>query len=143
MARRRKKSFLSSVLKTLPPPVAWILESPVRLTAAVLILGGLISAGIVSVQWIDGRPRLQVNQEKVEEIKQKGKAWAEKQAAEQEQSPAMAPPAGPVPPASPVLLGRNNQEPPESASEPSPQRPRPGLEFVRRLREAREARKRE
>ena len=42
---------------------------------AVLVLGVLVSCGIVTIQWQGSRPTLQVNNEKVQEYRDETEGW--------------------------------------------------------------------
>lgn len=81
MIRRRRPTISRTVFnaakKTLPPPVQFALGSPFRFFLAVLILGLLISYGVVTVTWQEGRPQLQVDQQRAAELKQDTAEWVE------------------------------------------------------------------
>ena len=75
MARSRKKSttqhLLSVATAGLPAPVGQLVSSRFGPPLILLLLGGgLLGTGIVSVQWTDGRPSVAVDRERASEVKQ-------------------------------------------------------------------------
>jgi endonuclease/exonuclease/phosphatase family metal-dependent hydrolase len=75
MARSRKKSATQQLLSVatagLPAPVGQLVSSRFGPPLILLLLGGgLLGTGIVSVQWTDGRPSVAVDRERASEVKQ-------------------------------------------------------------------------
>lgn len=86
MARSRKKSMTARVLREatrgLPAPIQFAAASPLRLAVSTGVLATLVSYGVVNVNWDSGRPQLEVNQEKADELRERTQQWVEKQRGE-------------------------------------------------------------
>lgn len=83
MARRRSKSLTGRVFReatrTLPGPIQFALATPFRAFVTLCILGAAMSYGLVTVQWQNGRPNIQVDQQRAAELKEKGIDWVQQQ----------------------------------------------------------------
>jgi endonuclease/exonuclease/phosphatase family metal-dependent hydrolase len=75
MARSRKKSasqgLIHVVTAGLPPPVRDLLRSRLGMPMLlVLLAGGLVGSGILTVQWTNGKPSVAIDRERAAEVKQ-------------------------------------------------------------------------
>lgn len=60
----------------------YAVATPTRAFITVAVMGALMSFGVVSVQWQDGRPKIAVDEKKAAEIKSKGVDWIQEKEAE-------------------------------------------------------------
>lgn len=83
MARRRKKSLTNRVFseatRALPGPVQVAFATPFRAMITLIVIGALMSYGVIHIQFQDGRPKLTVDQQKAAELKKTGMDWISKQ----------------------------------------------------------------
>jgi hypothetical protein len=86
MARRRRTSVTGRVFKeasrALPAPLQFAVATPTRALVTAGVIGAAMSYGLVSVQWQDGRPSIEVDEQKAAELKTKGIDWVQNQEGE-------------------------------------------------------------
>lgn len=76
MAKSRKKKTIGQQVVSvatvgMPAPVRNVASSRWGARLFLILAAALFSAGIVSVQWKDGRPKLEVDRERAQEVREK------------------------------------------------------------------------
>lgn len=72
MARSRKKTAAQHVMgiasMAMPAPMRDIVTSRWGARLSLVVVAGLVSSGVLSVDWTDGKPHVQVNKERAREV---------------------------------------------------------------------------
>lgn len=75
MATRRRRRTTASrvvagqVLRRMPPSVQFAFENRARGMTTIVLVAALIGTGIISVQWQNGRPQVEFNADRAQQVK--------------------------------------------------------------------------
>jgi hypothetical protein len=75
MAKRKKKTLSQKTVATVTPgvpsPVRNVLTNRLVAPLIVLILGGLTATGVIQFNWLGGRPRVSIDEQRAHEVSEK------------------------------------------------------------------------
>lgn len=90
MSRSRKKTVSQQIMSVtalaLPAPIRDVVVSRWGARLSLLAAAALAASGVLTVQWTDGKPKVQVNRERAVEVEHKLEAFAEERATKFQES---------------------------------------------------------